>query len=92
MEKHKYQIELPEHVVEAFMEEDDLKCQFRLGAEVLKTNSEEGDLNADGAKGLIIGNLSEDFDGESIELYLVLWEGLIDFGPIGTTGRKLKLA
>jgi len=92
MKKKQYEVSLPEEVVDIFMREDDLKCQYRLGDEIEKQNSQEGDLNVDGALGTIIGNMFNDYgDGVTMDLYLIMWHDLINLGPIGTIGPKIKL-
>jgi hypothetical protein len=41
----------------------DDRCPIKIGQRVMKVNSEKGDLNPNGTKGIVIGNLYTDVPG-----------------------------
>jgi hypothetical protein len=81
-------LKIPAKVLDEFCKQDDSKCQFRLGEDVIKQKSKPGNMIKDGDEGVIVGNMySQDDD---VDLYLVLWKNFIHLGPVGTVGFKLK--
>lgn len=72
---------------------DDLDgAPIKIGSRIIKRNSEEDDNMPNGAKGKVIGSISQLIkpnEGEADYCYAVVWDG--QNLPIGTIGRKIEI-
>lgn len=71
-----------------YVSDDEDGAPIKIGSKVRKTNSELGDLTANGALGTVIGSVSIPIKGEWA--YAVVWDGMPNV-PVGVIGKKLEL-
>mgnify|MGYP001587211294 CR=1 FL=1 len=88
-EKDKY---LKKHNNYYYFSDDLDGAPIKVGARIIKRNSEEGDNMPNGAKGKVIGSISQMIKPDNQEgdyCYTVVWSG--QNLPIGTIGKKIEI-